>query len=198
MSKIFSIRNPSESFGSVVAPESTTFSMNEGEVVVQLRDDCRGRPVTVRSARDAMALGVETINQDTSLVPQLLRMAGISKALDAATPVSVLSGGERQSIANWCAMQFASKLIFLDEPSTNLDVEETQGVLRFIKQMQVAEDSVLFITHNIHEVPQLADRAFILRQGEVEEVRDVADSDALTIEGLIIGVDRLAVEAAPS
>ena len=47
--------------------------------------------------------------------------------------MNTLSGGERQSIAISRAMQFAAKLIILDEPTNNLGVEETHGVLRFVQ-----------------------------------------------------------------
>ncbi len=255
MSEILAVRNLAKSFGNVVALKSASFSMTEGEVVALLGDNgagkstlikvvsgvyppdsgevrIQGRSVTIRSTRDAMALGIETIHQDTSLAPQLsiarnlflgrepvwlpwlgalapmdfkalrqaashlLRQVGISKDLDAATPVSSLSGGERQSIAISRAMQFAAKLIILDEPTNNLGVEETRGVLRFIKQMKTEGHSVLFITHNIHHVLSVADRAVIMRRGEVVAECSIAGTDVLTIEGLIMGVDLHAAEAA--
>jgi simple sugar transport system ATP-binding protein len=190
-----------------------------------------GQLTDIRSARDAMALGIETIHQDSSLAPDLsiarnlflgrepvtmswlgpfapidrgalgaaasalLRRVGISKKLDADARVSTLSGGERQSIAISRAMQFAAKLIILDEPTNNLGVEETHGVLRFVKEMKSAGHSILFITHNIHHVFQVADRAVVMRRGEVVADLPLAGSDVLTVEGLIMGVD-LKVEAA--
>ena len=119
----------------------------------------------------------------------LLRRVGISKKLDANARVSTLSGGERQSISISRAMQFAARLIILDEPTNNLGVEETHGVLRFVKEMKAAGHSILFITHNIHHVLQVADRAVIMRRGEVVADLALAVSDVLTVEGLIMGVD---------
>jgi simple sugar transport system ATP-binding protein len=120
----------------------------------------------------------------------LLKRVGISKKLDADAPVNTLSGGERQSIAISRAMQFAAKVIILDEPTNNLGVEETHGVLRFVKEVRAAGHTVLFITHNIHHVFEVADRIIVMRRGEIVAERTVADTDLLTVESLIMGVDR--------
>lgn len=119
----------------------------------------------------------------------LLRRVGISKKLDADAMVNTLSGGERQSIAISRAMQFAAKVIILDEPTNNLGVEETHGVLRFVKEVRDAGHTVLFITHNIHHVFQVADRIIVMRRGEIVAERTVADTDLLTVESLIMGAD---------
>ena len=185
----------------------------------------RGKKASIRSARDAMDLGIETIHQDTSLAPDsqhraqslprpragqaaflgvfapidlaelrdaasaLLKRVGISKKLDADAPVDTLSGGERQSIAISRAMQFAAKVIILDEPTNNLGVEETHGVLRFVKEVRDAGHTVLFITHNIHHVFQVADRIIVMRRGEIVAERTVAETDLLTVESIIMGAD---------
>ncbi|MDB5660715.1 MAG: sugar transporter ATP-binding protein [Cypionkella sp.] len=245
---ILRISNLRKSFGSVTALKNASFSVGEGEVVALLGDNGAGKStlikvisgvyradsgeiavngavVDIRSTRDAMALGIETIHQDSSLAPDLsiarnlflgrepvtmgwlgpfapinqvelreaartlMQRVGISKRLNADAPVSTLSGGERQSIAISRAMQFAAKLIILDEPTNNLGVEETHGVLRFVREMKAAGHSILFITHNIHHVFQVADRAVIMRRGEVVADLPLAGSDVLKVEGLIMGVD---------
>ena len=119
----------------------------------------------------------------------LLKRVGISKKLDADATVDTLSGGERQSIAISRAMQFAAKVIILDEPTNNLGVEETHGVLRFVKEVRDAGHTVLFITHNIHHVFQVADRIIVMRRGEIVAERTVADTDLLTVESIIMGAD---------
>jgi simple sugar transport system ATP-binding protein len=114
---------------------------------------------------------------------------GISKKLDADAPVHTLSGGERQSIAISRAMQFSAKVIILDEPTNNLGVEETRGVLRFVKEVKAAEHSVIFITHNLHHVFQVADRIVVMRRGEVAAELKVAETDLLAVENIIMGED---------
>lgn len=120
---------------------------------------------------------------------RLLKRVGISKDLDADAPVRTLSGGERQSIAISRAMQFFAKVIILDEPTNNLGVEETNGVLRFVREVKEAGHSVVFITHNLHHVFQVADRIIVMRQGRVVAETRVADTDLITVESIITGAD---------
>ncbi|SLN64930.1 ATP-binding cassette domain-containing protein [Roseisalinus antarcticus] len=255
MTDVLSLSDIHKCFGNVVALKGADLSVGEGEVVALLGDNGAGKstlikivsgviepdrgsiavngsPVRIRSARDAMALGIETIHQDTSLAPHLsigrnlflgrepvrlpwlgplapidfgqlrdaaaslLRRVGITKSLTAQTPVNALSGGERQSIAISRAMQFAARLIILDEPTNNLGVEETRGVLRFVGEMKAQGHSVLLITHNVHHVLQVADRLVVMRRGEVVAQQAVAGAGVLDIEGLIMGVDLTAEEPA--
>ena len=65
---------------------------------------------------------------------ELLRRVGITKNIPPTTPIASLSGGERQSVAIARAMHFDSDLIVLDEPTNNLGVAETQGVLQLRPQ----------------------------------------------------------------
>lgn len=235
-----------KSFGGLRAFIDVSLSIREGEVVALLGDNgagkstlikaisgvhkidsgqifVRGNRVSIKSARDAIELGIETIHQDTSLAPDLsiarnlflgrepvfwsflgvfaplnlrmlkqaasdlLKRVGISKKLDADAPVRTLSGGERQSIAISRAMHFFAKVIILDEPTNNLGVEETQGVLRFVKEVREAGHSVILITHNLHHVFQVADRIVVMRRGEVQAELVVADTDLLTVESIITG-----------
>jgi len=248
MQEVLRLQNLQKSFGSVRALKNASLTLKEGEVVALLGDNgagkstlikaisgvfpidrgdiyVRGEKVSIRTTREAMDLGIETIHQDTSLAPDLsiarnlflgrepvnlkwlgvfapldlaklrdaastlLKRVGISKKLDADALVSTLSGGERQSIAISRAMQFAAKVIILDEPTNNLGVEETHGVLRFVKEMREAGHSVLLITHDIHHVFEVADRIIVMRRGEIVAEQTVADTDLLTVESLITGAD---------
>ena len=64
-------------------------------------------------------------------------------------------------------MHFDSDLIILDEPTNNLGVAETQGVLRFVRSARDSGHSCIFIAHNIHHVFQVVDRIVVLRRGRV-------------------------------
>ena len=70
------------------------------------------------------------------------------------------------------------------------------GVLRFVDEMKAAGHSVLLITHNVHHVLQVADRIVMMRRGEVVAERAVRGAKVLDIEGLIMGVDLSAEDAA--
>ncbi len=97
----------------------------------------------------------------------LLRRVGITKNIPPTTPIGSLSGGERQAVAIARAMHFESDLIILDEPTNNLGVAETQGVLRFVREARDSGHSCIFIAHNIHHVFQVVDRMVVMRRGTV-------------------------------
>jgi simple sugar transport system ATP-binding protein len=97
----------------------------------------------------------------------LLQKVGIEKSIPPTTPIGSLSGGERQAVAIARAMHFDSDLIILDEPTNNLGVAETKGVLRFVRSARDSRHSCIFIAHNIHHVFQVVDRIVVLRRGRV-------------------------------
>jgi simple sugar transport system ATP-binding protein len=113
---------------------------------------------------------------------ELLKQVGITKDIPPSTPVSAISGGERQAVAIARALYFKSDLIILDEPTNNLGVEETRGVLRFVRSARDSGHSCIFIAHNIHHVFQVVDRIVILRRGTV--VADDIDPKQTTIEAV--------------
>jgi simple sugar transport system ATP-binding protein len=213
-----------KSYGRVQALDNVAFTVNEREIVGLLGDNgagkstlikvlsgavpltsgdifMRGRKVAIRTTTDAIALGIETIYQDSALVTQLsiarnlflgreplkpphflnrmdqaamdavardlLRKVGITKDIPPTTPIGSLSGGERQAVAIARAMHFDSELIILDEPTNNLGVAETQGVLRFVRSARDSGHSCIFIAHNIHHVFQVVDRIVVMRRGKV-------------------------------
>ncbi|NDJ62904.1 MAG: sugar ABC transporter ATP-binding protein [Chloroflexi bacterium] len=83
----------------------------------------------------------------------------------ADEPVLSLSGGERQSIAIGRAVYFGKKLLILDEPTSALSVKQTQEVLNYTRKAKERGLSVIFITHNIAHVHEVADRFTVIRGG---------------------------------
>jgi simple sugar transport system ATP-binding protein len=79
--------------------------------------------------------------------------------------VGKLSGGERQSIAIGRAVHFGAKLLILDEPTSALSVAETRKVLNYTLNAKERGLSVIFISHNVRLVYQVADAYTILRRG---------------------------------
>ena len=96
---------------------------------------------------------------------EVLKKIGIRRERSPDTVTAVLSGGERQAINIGRAMYFKAKLIILDEPTTALSVKETEIVLKFIDDVKNEGTPVIFITHNIYHVYQVADRFVILDRG---------------------------------
>jgi len=240
-----------KSFGRVQALNDVNLSIRTNEIVGLLGDNGAGKStlikilsgalradsgkiyvngseVDVRTTRDAIAHGIETIYQDSALVPQLsiarnlflgrepvkrprfldrldqdkmnevarqlLKRVGIKKEIPPATPISALSGGERQAVAIARAMYFDSDLIILDEPTNNLGVEETKGVLRFVRGARDSGHSCILIAHNIYHVFQVVDRIVVLRGGR--KVADDIDPRRTTIEaveGIITGMPEVVI-----
>ena len=86
------------------------------------------------------------------------------------------------------AMHFDSDLIILDEPTNNLGVAETQGVLRFVRNARDSGHSCILIAHNIHHVFQVVDRIAVMRHGKI--VADDIDPKHTTVaevEAVITG-----------
>ena len=238
-SDLIQMKGIAKSYGPVTALDGVDFAVRENEIVGLLGDNgagkstlikilsgtvpatrgdifVRGEKVQIRNTTDAIALGIETIHQDSALVTQLsiarnlflgreptigprflnrmdkqkmnevagtlLKEIGIKKEIPATTPVSYLSGGERQAVSIARALHFDSDLIVLDEPTNNLGVEETQGVLRFMRRARDTGHSLIFIAHNIHHVFQVVDRIVVLRRGKV--VAEDVDPKQTTIEAV--------------
>ena len=108
--------------------------------------------------------------------------------------VSFLSGGERQAIAIGRAIHFGAKLLILDEPTAALSIKETRKVLDLILEAKEKGLSVVFITHNIYHVYEVADKLTLLEHGKKvgdfvkkdvtpEEIIDIIARE--TVEGMI-------------
>lgn len=82
-------------------------------------------------------------------------------------PVSVLSGGERQGLAIGRAIYFDAGLIILDEPCTALAIREVEKVLSFIRDIRDRGRSAIFISHNLAQAFEVADRFVLLHHGQV-------------------------------
>ena len=85
---------------------------------------------------------------------------------DTSAPVATMSGGQRQGIAVSRAVTWASKVIFMDEPTAALGVVQTRNVLNQIRRVREQGLSVVLISHNMPEVFEVADRIEVLRLGE--------------------------------
>ena len=85
---------------------------------------------------------------------------------DVTAPVATFSGGQRQGVAVARAVTWASKVVFMDEPTAALGVVQTRRVLDLIKRVRERGLSVVLISHNMPEVMEVADRVEVLRLGQ--------------------------------
>ncbi|HSK97408.1 MAG TPA: ATP-binding cassette domain-containing protein [Euzebyales bacterium] len=81
--------------------------------------------------------------------------------------VASLSGGQRQSVAVAKAVMWNSKVVILDEPTAALGVAQTRQVLDLVKRLGDQGLGVIVISHNLHDVFEVADRVAVLRLGQL-------------------------------
>jgi simple sugar transport system ATP-binding protein len=101
---------------------------------------------------------------------------------DVEAAVATFSGGQRQGVAVARAVTWASKVVFMDEPTAALGVVQTRKVLELIRRVRDHGLAVVLISHNMPDVIAVSDRVEVLRLGE--RVAQFKTSEA-TIEGLV-------------
>jgi D-xylose transport system ATP-binding protein len=156
-----------------------------------------GEPVTIHNPRDARTYGVETIYQKLALADNIDAAGNIflgrelktrfgsldDSAMDSATqklmkrlnprfknlrtPVKSLSGGQRQSVAIARAVHFNATILIMDEPTAALGPAETAEVRDLITQLKSEGIGIFLISHDIHDVFDLADRISVMLQGKL-------------------------------
>jgi simple sugar transport system ATP-binding protein len=84
---------------------------------------------------------------------------------DMDTPISSLSGGQRQSVAICRAMMWARRVVFLDEPTAALGVLQTARTLDMVRRIRDSGVAVVLISHNMRDVLAVADVVEVLRLG---------------------------------
>lgn len=127
-----------------------------------------------------MFLGREKVLPGWRLDELTMEQASI-KTLDSLSVTTIrsvrqlvagLSGGQRQAIAVAKAVMWNSKLVILDEPTAALGVAQTRQVLDLVRRLAEQGLAVVIISHNLHDIFEVADRITVLRLGQ-----KVADFD---------------------
>jgi D-xylose transport system ATP-binding protein len=107
-------------------------------------------------------------------------------------PAGLLSGGQRQAIAVARAVNFARRVVILDEPTAALGVRETRNVQRLIKRLPGRGVSVILISHSLEQVMDVADRAIVLRGGRKVGELGSSPENHEQIVALIVGSQAVA------
>jgi D-xylose transport system ATP-binding protein len=185
-------------------------SPDSGEIVID------GEPVTISSPRDAKALGIETIYQTLALADNIDAPGNVflgrelttrfgnldDSAMEDATrklmnrlnpkfkkfvtPSGFLSGGQRQSVAIARAVHFNARILIMDEPTAALGPAETKQVRELIRQLQSEGLGIFLISHDIHDVFDLADRISVMLQGKLVGTVNKDDVTADEVLAMII------------
>lgn len=103
------------------------------------------------------------------------------------TPAGLLSGGQRQGLAVARAIIQGGNVIIFDEPTAALGVQEAAKVIRLMQELARAGMAVIVISHNLHQVFEIARRICVLRHGQIVAVCNTKDSQPSQIVELIMG-----------
>src|SRR5438132_2621424 len=179
---------------------------DSGEILID------GRPVVIANPRDAKALGIETIYQALALADNIdapgnmflgrelltrdgsLDDAGMESATrnvlrrlnpnfkNFKTAVGWLSGGQRQAVAIARAIHFNARILIMDEPTAALGPAETAQVRNLIQELKNEGIGIFLISHDIHDLFDLADSISVMLPGRL--VGTVNNADVTTDEVL--------------
>src|SRR5262249_18386359 len=94
-----------------------------------------------------------------------LKSLAVTTIRSIRQPVATLSGGQRQSVAVARAVMWNSKLVILDEPTAALGVSQTEQVLALVKRLAEQGLAVVLLSHNRHDISEVATRITVLRRG---------------------------------
>jgi D-xylose transport system ATP-binding protein len=175
-----------------------------------------GKPVTIANPRDAKNLMIETIYQTLALADNInapgnlflgrelltpVRTLDDSAMEDAtrkvmgrlnpnfkrfAIPVRYLSGGQRQSVAIARAVHFNARLLIMDEPTAALGPAETAQVRDLIRQLKGEGIGIFLVSHDIHDVFDLADRISVMYHGKLVGTVNKTEVSIDEVLGMII------------
>jgi D-xylose transport system ATP-binding protein len=101
-------------------------------------------------------------------------------------PVSNMSGGQRQTVAIARAIHFKAKVLIMDEPTAALGPEETSKVNDLVQALKNEGVGIFLISHDLHDVFDLADRCTVMKNGRVVGTVNTKDVTQDEVLGMII------------
>ncbi len=200
------------------------YHRDTGEVLIN------GEPARLRDRHDALDAGVAIVYQEPSLCPNLSiaenvflgheapgwlpgtvsfrdaerrtaeLLDRVHLPLDPATPVRRLTVAQRHLVQVARCLAFDTPILIMDEPSASLSDRETQTLFSIIRRLQRERVTILYISHKLSEIFEIADRVTVLRDGEFVATLDVSETTHDKIVRAMVGRDVAAVDrvAAPA
>lgn len=176
-----------------------------------------GSEVQITSPQEAMRLGISIIYQEFNLVPymnaaeniflgrepvgaipglidfrkmyadaeRIIKELGVK--LDVRVPVSQLSVAQQQMVEIAKATSRNARIIAMDEPSATLTEHELENLFNLIRRLKSEGVSIIYISHRLEEIFQIADRVTVLRDGRLVATKNVAETDRGDIIRMMVG-----------
>lgn len=176
-----------------------------------------GKEVKITSPKDAMALGISMIQQHFSLVPahtvtENIILGNVKGVIDyekcrreveelaarygfeipVEAKVGDLAVGVQQKVEILKALYLKTSLLIMDEPTAVLTPQEADTLMAFVKEYTAGGNSVIFITHKMKEVMEVADRIIVMRNGRLTGNLAAKDTDELELARLMMGKEMAA------
>lgn len=188
----------------VYQPDSGTISIN-------------GKRVVIKGPRDSQRQGISIIYQEFNLIPYLSvaeniflgreprKMKGVIDwkrlneqalewmkrvGLNHVSPeqkVEELTVAEQQLVEIAKSLSFSAQILIMDEPTAVLNSEDTNRLLTIMKELKRQGISIIFITHRLEEVEQVADRIIVLRDGQYVGSVDVSTATRDEVVKMMVG-----------
>ncbi len=195
---------------------------DEGEILI------KGSPVELGSPRASIDRGVGMVHQHFMLIPVMTvaenivlavepthrkvlldegaaehRVREISEryglVVDPHALIEDITVGQQQRVEILKALYRGAEILVLDEPTAVLTPQEAQELFAIIRSLTAQGKSVIFITHKLNEVLEIADRITVLRRGKLIETLATAGATEESLARLMVGRDvLLRVEKAPA
>lgn len=189
------------------------YKADEGQI---LKD---GKEQRITSPKDAMSLGISMIQQHFSLVPahtvtenivlgNVHGMISYDKCqkevealaaqygfdIPADAKIADLAVGIQQKVEILKALYLNTSLLIMDEPTAVLTPQESETLMRFVKDYIAKGNSVIFITHKMKEVMAVADRIIVMRNGRLTGNLLAKDTDEKELARLMMGKEMVAAK----
>ncbi len=235
-----SLRGLTKTFGPVVANDRIDLDVHAGEILALLGENgsgkttlmnmlsgiyqpdagsisLSGRPVRIRSPREAIDLGIGMIHQHFKLVDLFSARENIligqrGKAIkpeataerlgldiDLDRKVYNMSVSEKQTVEILKVMARGAEILILDEPTAVLTPQEIERFFDILRRMKQEGKAIIIITHKLEEVMAVSDRVAVLHKGHCVGIINTADADRFVLTQMMVGrqVD-LDIKRAPS
>ena len=187
------------------------YPKDSGEIEVD------GQAVEVASPRAAQQLGIGIIHQELNLMNHLSAAQNIyigreprrgfgllldedalneqarrlfermHLRLDPRTPVGELSVAKQQMVEIAKALSFDSRVLIMDEPTAALNSAEVADLFRIIRQLKASGVGIVYISHKMDELKQIADRVTVMRDGRYIATVPMAGTSVDAIIGMMVG-----------